>query len=127
MNTIHKAGIKKASFELDYNGGKIWCEHLDGMGAYEDEVISKFLGDVKAFSRPSVSSFMIVNLDKTVITEKIAETVSACILQSDKTFMKIAFVGVDKRRQKLFRILKKKGIVITFLSDYEKAKEWLFA
>ena len=38
-----------------------------------------------------------------------------------------AFVGVDKRMQRSFGVLRKKGIVIKFISDYEKAKEWLFA
>ncbi len=31
---ILKAGIEKKSFELYYNGGSIWCEHLDGMGFF---------------------------------------------------------------------------------------------
>ena len=30
-----QAAIKKKSFELNYNGGTIWCEHLDGMGNQE--------------------------------------------------------------------------------------------
>lgn len=33
---------KKKSFELNYNGGTIWCEHLDGMGTFEDEVTAKY-------------------------------------------------------------------------------------
>lgn len=31
MNPIWQAGMNKKSFELPYNGGTIWCEHLDGM------------------------------------------------------------------------------------------------
>ena len=126
MNIIHQAGIKMKSFELNYNGGQIWCKHLDGMGAYEDDVIAKFLGDVKAFSKPSVSSFMIINLDETDITEKIAETIVTAITETDKIFRKIAFVGVDKCWQKSFVKINRKGIAVKFLSDYEKAKEWLF-
>ena len=41
MDGIHEAAIKKKSFELNYNGGTIWCEHLDVMGTSEDEVIAK--------------------------------------------------------------------------------------
>ena len=126
MNIIQQAGIKKKSFELNYNGGQIWCEHLDGMGAYEDDVIAKFLGDVKAFSKPSVSSFMIINLDETDITEKIAETIVTAITETDKIFRKIAFVGVDKCWQKSFNRIKEKDIAVKFFSDYEKAKEWMF-
>lgn len=127
MNIIQQAGIKKRSFELDYNGGKIWCEHLDGMGACEDEVIAKFTGDIKTFSRPSVSSFMIINLDKTEITGKIAEAIAAGISENDKTVRKLAFVGVDRRWHRTFGRIRKKGTVIIFLSDYEKAKEWMFS
>ena len=37
-----QAAINKKSFELNCNGGTIWCEHLDGMGSREDEVIKKY-------------------------------------------------------------------------------------
>lgn len=127
MDSIQQAGIKKKSFELDYHGGKIWCEHLDGMGAYEEEVIHKFTEDISSFSRPSVSTFMIINLDKTMITDKIAELVVSNLTDGDKVFRKIAFVGVNKQWHKVFGKLKSRGIQITFLDDYEKAKEWLFA
>ena len=121
-----EAGINKKSFELPFHDGKIWCEHLDGMGDSEDDVITKFLDDVDAFSRPSVSAYMIINLDRTVITERIVGTIVNGIVCADKSISKIAFVGVNKRWQKSFGEVKKKGIVITFLSDYEKAKEWFF-
>lgn len=121
-----QAGIEKRSFELPYKGGQIWCEHLDGMGKFETEVIEKFIGDISSFSRPSVSSFMIINLDRTDITENIAVTIVTNILEIDKVFRKIAFVGVDVHWRKVFGDLKRKGIAIKFLSDYEKAKEWMF-
>ncbi len=127
MDSIHQAGIKKKSFELNYNGGTIWCEHLDGMSDYEEEVIEKFVGDICSFSRPSVSSFMIINLDKTIITDRIAETITTGILEAKKIIRKIAFVGIDKCWRKTFGSLKRNGIDIIFLSDYEKAKEWLLA
>ncbi|MCR5104916.1 MAG: hypothetical protein K6B68_10760 [Eubacterium sp.] len=120
-----QAGIKKKSFELPYNGGKIWCEHLDGMGAYEDEVIMKFVEDVKMFSRPSISSYIIINLDNTDITDRIVETIIFNIMGMEKPIRKIAFVGVAKIWHKSFNIITEKGTVITFLSDYEEAKEWL--
>jgi hypothetical protein len=127
MNNIQQAAIEKESFELNYNGGQIWCEHLDGMGDCEDKVITKFAGDTDSFSKPSVSSYMIINLDKTVITHRIADTIVTTIIDADKAIRKIAFVGVNKRWYRSFSDLKRKGIVFTFFSDYEKAKEWLFA
>lgn len=121
-----QAGINKKSFELNYNGGTLWAEHLDSMGDLEAEVIEKFLADYKSFSRPSVSAFMIINLDETIVTERIIECIVGSLVECKKHFMKIAFVGVPKKEQKKFlRIKKEAGVVIAFLEDYEKAKEWL--
>ncbi len=126
MNNMQQAGIEKKSFELNYNGGTIWCEHLDGMGSWEESVISKFSKDIDNFSKPSVSSYMIINLDKTDITEGIVEVIISTFLDGKKSFRKIAFVGVGRRWQKQINNIKKRGIIINYLSDYEKAKEWLF-
>lgn len=120
-----QAGISKKSFELNYNGGTIWCEHLDAMGSYEDEVTEKFLKDKASFSRPSVSSSMIINLDKTEITEKILETIVSAFSESAKRFRKLAFVGVGKRWRRAFMNIRESGCVIKFFEDYEKAKEWV--
>lgn len=126
MNYKELAGINKKSFELNYNGGTIWCEHLDSMGNLENEVIKKFQTDYKTFSRPSVSSYMIINLDETIISNKIADCIINYILECPKSFMKIAFVGVDKYQKNLFKIINKNsGTIISFFNDYEKAKEWV--
>ena len=124
MDGIHEAAVKKKSFELNYNGGTIWCEHLDGMGTLEGEVIAKFCEDKKLFSRPSVSSFMIIDLDETEITEQMVRTIVDAIIEANKVFRKIAFVGVEKHWQKQLGAIKTKGIAVRFIDDYEKAKEW---
>ena len=46
---MNSSGKNKMSFELDFKGGKIWCEHLDSMGSHEDEVIEKFQKDSVTF------------------------------------------------------------------------------
>lgn len=126
MNYKERAGINKKSFELNYNGGIIWCEHLDSMGNMEAEVINKFKEDYKTFSRPSVSSYMIINLDETIVSEQIVECIVNGIIECTKKFMKIAFVGVDKKQQKKFEKIKKEdGVMVSFWTDYEKAKEWV--
>lgn len=102
MNEKERAGIEKKSFELNYHGGSIWCEHLDGMGEMEEEVIGKFREDRRVFGRPSVSSYMIVNLDETAVTERIAAQIVDGILQCPKRFLMIAFVGVGRKERKLF-------------------------
>lgn len=99
MNYKEQAGINKKSFELNYNGGTIWCEHLDSMGNMEAEVIRKFEEDSKMFSRPSISSYMIINLDETMITEKIVASIINGITECKKKFRKIAFVGVGRKEK----------------------------
>lgn len=126
MNDKEQAGLNKKSFEINYNGGTIWCEHLDSMGNMETEVINKFKEDYKTFSRPSVSSYMIINLDETIVSEQIVECIVNGIIECTKKFMKIAFVGVDKKQQKKFEKIKKEdGVMVSFWTDYEKAKEWV--
>lgn len=125
LNT--EAGLKKKSFEIYYNGGSIWCEHLDGMGSQKEQVIEKFLGDKKNFCRPSMTSFVIINLDETEIDGDIISCITDTIIGSQKRFMKIAFVGVRKigDRNYFSVISQKKGCPIEFFDDYEKAKQWV--
>ena len=127
MNSIQQAAIRKKSFELNFNGGTIWCEHLDGMGTSEAEVIAKFNEDKREFSRPSVSSFMIIDLDKTDITGQIVTMITDTILESDKLFRKIAFVGVERHWHKQLGGVMQKRIAVRFIDDYEKAKEWVIS
>ena len=121
-----RAAVNKKSFELNYSGGTIWCEHLDGMGNHEQEVIDKFIDDLPKLLRPSVSSCMIINLDETLITEAIERVIVDGLSEGKKRFKKIAFVGVDRKHQiKLLTLQRRTGAVVKFLDDYEKAKEWI--
>ncbi|BBF43559.1 hypothetical protein lbkm_2247 [Lachnospiraceae bacterium KM106-2] len=118
-------GLNKKSFELNYHGGSIWAEHLDSMGIYEEEVIKKFLNDAKLFTRPSASSFLVINIDETEVTDHIIDCLVETIKNTDKAFRKIAFVGVGKKeKRELTKYLDGNGFLLGFFSDYEKAKEW---
>ena len=68
---------------------------------------------------------MIINLDKTEITEKINETIIINLTEGKKLFRIIAFVGVNMRwRRKLVK-LQKNGCTVKIFKDYEKSKEWV--
>lgn len=127
QNINTEAGLRKKSFELYFNGGSIWAEHLDGMGDMKDKVIEKFLNDKKSFCRPSMTSFVIVNLDQTEIDDDIISCIFDTFVNSQKRFMKIAFVGVRKigDRNYLRVISQKKGCPVEFFDDFEKAKWWV--
>lgn len=122
---ILKAGIEKKSFELYYNGGSIWCEHLDGMGCFSEKVTEKFLRDFKRFALPSMTSYMIINLDETELCDSIISCITDTVIRSEKRIMKLAFVGVKKSARSAFRkIGNEKKCAVSFFDDYEKAKEW---
>ncbi|MGN0686542.1 MAG: hypothetical protein ACI4KA_00380 [Oscillospiraceae bacterium] len=123
---IMNAGIQKKSFELFYNGGSIWCEHLDAMGCCADEVKDKFLNDYKTFSKPSMTSFMIINLDNTELFDDVISCITDTIIHSAKRYVKIAFVGIKKSKRSAFRTIQRlKGCAVNFFDDYEKAKQWI--
>ena len=123
---MNSSGKNKMSFELDFKGGKIWCEHLDSMGSHEDEVIEKFQKDSVTFFRPSISSFMIISLQNTVLTPKIAECISDTIIGGKKRFMRISFHGVEYANRRILKKIKKQcNTIVGFHSDFEKAKKWV--
>ena len=53
---MNSSGKNKMSFELDFKGGKIWCEHLDSMGSHEDEVIDIWFEKIKKAIENAVGS-----------------------------------------------------------------------
>ncbi len=125
MKAPNEAGIRKKSFELCYGGGTIWCEHLDGMGDAAQLVIEKLQNDAPRFSRPSVSSRFIVNVDETELSPALAQQIADTLLHSPKRIMKLALVGVPKGLRGAFdRIAVEKQCAVAFFADYEKAKEW---
>ena len=126
-NGVDLPGYKKRSFSLPYNGGEIWIEHLDGMYGYEELVLNKLSSDIKLFTRPSSTSYVCFVFIETTVTERIIDAVIRSILECGKRFMKIAFVGLDKKnKRRLKSELKNKGIGINFLEGLEDAKQWIF-
>ena len=70
---------------------------------------------------------MIIDLFETYITEQIVRTIVDAVLETEKLFKKIAFVGVEKHWQKQLVAKKTQGIAVRFIGDYEKAKEWVIS
>ncbi|MDO5128272.1 MAG: hypothetical protein Q4D54_11120 [Eubacteriales bacterium] len=65
------------------------------------------------------------SFELTKITDTIIDYITDKLIQCPKQFRKLAIVGVDRKKQKQFeRLSKQTGILIKFLGDYEKAKEW---
>lgn len=117
--------IIRPSRQLFFGGGELWCEELDALSVHTDIVCDKFREDLRQIQRPSTPSRIVVNLSETLITEEVARTICGGLISSGNTVTKAAFTGLDRASKKLFiKELSGAQFVYTFLSDYEKAKEW---
>lgn len=125
---------KKKSFVLQYNGGEIWAEHLDGLYTYKELVLEKFKQDIPQMMKPSGPSAIAVALTETKVDDEILKAITH-VLQSgeqnaDKTISKVAFVGLDRKSRRLLKKIvsenqDKMKFTIFCTDDFEKAKEWL--
>lgn len=126
MNKNEQAGINKKSFSLPFNGGEIFCEHLDGLNNNISATLEKFKGDIKIIKRPSTSAFLAINLDETEIEETLFNAITDFLSSVEKKFRKVAFIGASKKYKKEFsRKLDGCGFEFAFIDDFQKAKEWL--
>lgn len=119
-------GLNKKSFSLFYNGGELWCEHLDSLYNERDLLIQKFIKDLEQICKPSTSSFIVVNLDESNVDKELLEFIINHFIKLEKPLRKIAFVGLNA---KMKNYIKKKNTATSFamacFDDFEKAKEWL--
>lgn len=120
-------GVKKKSFVLYFGGGEIWIEHLDAMYQYTDLVFEKLKNDSHIFLLPSKPSQICFVLDETLVTKDIVEKIVSLLCEGQKRFMRVCFIGTDKKIQQMFRgaLKGKSSFKISFINDFEKAKEWL--
>lgn len=124
------AGIKKKSFSLHYKNRQIWCEHLDSLGDHKKIIMNKFNEDLLEVKKASAPSYIVVNLDETLVDGDILELILYSYRDLDKDVKKIVFVGLSRRSVKLMKkIIRESNKKITYITacinDYEKAKEWL--
>ena len=90
----YEDGLKKKSFELSYNNGSIWCEHLDGLFDKRDLVIKKFTEDLNVIKCPSTSSFIAINLDETDVDKKLLDFIIGTLNTLEKRICKVVIVGL---------------------------------
>lgn len=124
----YEIGLAKKSFSLYYNGGEIWCEHLDSLYSEKEMLKQKFLQDLVTISRPSTSSFIAVALEESEIDQEILDLIMDSFVALQKPLRRVVFVGMNS---KMKSYIKKKtkdiSFSITCIDDFEKAKEWLIA
>ncbi len=124
----YELGLNKKSFSLFFNGGEVWCEHLDSLYGKRELLKEKFKEDLIEISRPSTSSFIAVVLDDSDIDREALEWIVDSFVMLEKPLRKVVFVGLDL---KMKHYIKKKKADISFMmtciDDLEKAKEWLIS
>ncbi|MBN1892754.1 MAG: hypothetical protein JW780_08235 [Clostridiales bacterium] len=126
MNEASVPGLQKKSFAMFFDGGEIWFEHLDGIFRFSDAAVAKLSEDYCTFKRPSSPGLIAVIIDETAVTDELAESITQILLLGEKRFMKVAFVDTDGRgRRVIKKALAGAPFPISFISDLEKAKEWL--
>ena len=119
-------GVKKKSFVLPFSGGEIWFEHLDGMYQYTDLVMNKPKNDSRIFLLPSNPSHIGFVLDETLETN-LAQEIANLLCDGRKRFMRVCFIGTDRKIQRMIRgaLKNKSSFAFSFINDFEQAKEWL--
>lgn len=128
VNPEDLSGVRKKSFILPYAGGEIWFEHLDGIYQYTELAIQKLHKDTATFRRPSSPGYITFVLNETIITEELISVIADALIKPGKQFMRVAFVGADRRScRKLKKLLYGHGFAINFFDGIEPAKEWLLA
>lgn len=126
VNPRDLPGFKKKSFSLPYNGGEIWFEHLDGIYDNANLAVEKLREDVPRFSRPSGTADIGFVLDETKVTDGLIGEISSALLDTEKTFCRVCFIGTDRRTKRALKAaLKNKTFALGFIDDFEKAKDWL--
>ena len=122
----YELGQNKKSFSLFFNGGEIWCEHLDSLYNEKELLKQKFNQDLVQISKPSTSSFVAVALDESDVDREMLEYIINSFVMLNKPLRKVVFVGLNARMK---NYIKKKNIETLFtmicIDDFEKAKEWL--
>ena len=66
-------------------------------------------------------------LDETFITKAIVERIVTPLCDERKKFMRVCFIGTDRKIQQMFRgaLKDKSRFAFSFINDTEQAKEWL--
>lgn len=119
-------GVTKKSFSLFYNGGEIWCEHLDGIHGYTDIAVEKLNIDYEVLRKPSKPGFIAINVAETKCEEKLLDAVCEKLTSGEKKIMRVVFVGVPIIKKSYIRNkLTDAGFEFEFINDFEKAKHWL--
>lgn len=75
-------------------------------------------------SKPSQIGFV---LDETLVTKDIVEKTADLLCDGRKVFLRVCFIGTDRKIRQMFRtaLKDKSRFAFSFINDFEKAKEWL--
>lgn len=126
MDGTKLPGFLKKSFAMYFGGGEIWFEHLDGIHEFSQLAAEKLEKDYLEFKRPSKPSLIAVNVDETVISDRLLQAIAEKLTGNEKQFTRVVIVGAGRAdKHRLKKVLSGGGFALNFIDDFEKAKEWL--
>lgn len=121
-------GLDKQSFAMPFHGGMIWFEHLDALGGDDRIAQQKLEGDIPSMARPSAPALIAVVLNETRVTEALCGLLANAFVQQVKHAKKVVFIGMSMGEKSAMKRALKSHVTTfayAFISDLEKAKEWL--
>lgn len=110
-------GLNKKSFQMPYNGGEIWFEHLDGIND-EAQLKQKFEQDLIQIIKPSTSSFIAINLDETIVNQEMMAFILEKLYSLDKLLRKVVFVGLNTKMKRYIKQQKNVNISMNCMDDF---------
>lgn len=111
---------------IPFRNGELYCCHLDGFGNDVDS-LQKRLAQIEDTFTPHITRRVWWNVDDTVLDEVVLDVMVCTLSRIQSSIVKIAFVGVGKRKRALDKFLRSSGFQIPreFFDDAGLAKEWL--
>lgn len=117
-------GTVENIYELNPMG--IAVEDEDGMYQYTELVLQKLKRDGEKFLLPSKPGLIGFVMDETVIDQRVIDEIVNMLCNSQKRYMRVAFIGTNREIKKsLKKALKTSEFMFHFFDDLEAAKEWL--
>lgn len=113
---------------IPFRSGEIHCCHLDGYRDQTEAAMNR-LNKIEASFSACRKYRIWFNVDDTVLTPSLMEQIAQCLARLKNSVVKIAFVGVGRKKGAFDMLMNKalQGTVLpkAYFEDAEQAKEWL--
>ena len=114
---------------LSFNNCELHCCALDGYKGNREALLNRSKSISDYFnSKPGTTRYRIwYNMDDSVLTDDIIESITESLFKINDSIIKIAFIGANRKKKRFDKVLRKTTFnrPVCYFSDAELAKEWL--